>query len=246
MEIDVESLERATLDAVAPDSVESIKGWLLPFDTTTIGRAISAVPLQHDNLDPVAIAEIESIYAHRGYKAQFRVADVVGLNRVHGALRQHGYTPQQATLTMVGGIRDWRQKCNNWTVQLTQKPSHEWMKVYLTEGFDPVDGANRVKALSRSVHMVYASICDQVSPIAAGAASFSQDWAGLHGLRTAEHRRNKGCARALIAALGESVVERGMNRCYLQVEETNTPAIFLYSRLGFQTAWRYHYWRKQS
>jgi hypothetical protein len=47
MEIDIESLERATLDAVAPETVESLPGWLFPIDRTTIGRAISAVPLRH-------------------------------------------------------------------------------------------------------------------------------------------------------------------------------------------------------
>jgi hypothetical protein len=41
MEIDIESLERATLDAVAPATVESPAGRLLPFDETTIGRATS-------------------------------------------------------------------------------------------------------------------------------------------------------------------------------------------------------------
>jgi ribosomal protein S18 acetylase RimI-like enzyme len=242
----IEFLERATLDAVAPATIESFAGWLLPFDSTTIGRAISAVPLHHDSTNLASIEEIESLYTQRGYKAQFRVADVFGLNGVHMALRNRGYTPQQPTLTMVGCVGDWPQSSSAWPVQLTPQASEEWKSVYLSEGFDPVDGANRVRALSRSNYLVFAHISDDAGPIAAGTASFSHGWVGLHGLRTSGRLRNKGCASAIIAKLGEVAIARAMDQCYLQVEEANAPAIFLYHRLGFQSSWRYHYWRKQT
>jgi ribosomal protein S18 acetylase RimI-like enzyme len=134
----------------------------------------------------------------------------------------------------------------DWPVQLTLQASEEWRAVYLTEGFDPVDGANRVRALSRSNYLVFAHISDEEGPIAAGTASFSHGWVGIHGLRTVSRLRNKGCARAIIAKLGEVATTRGMDQCYLQVEETNAPAISLYCRLGFLSTWRYHYWRKQT
>jgi ribosomal protein S18 acetylase RimI-like enzyme len=245
MEIDIESLERATLDAVAPATVESLAGWLLPFDTTTIGRAISAVPLGHDHVGPASIAEVELRYIQRDYQAQFRVADVAGLRRTQDALREHGYSPQQPTLTMVGAVGGWAQARTNWAPQLTQQASDEWKAVYLSEGFDALDGANRIRALSRSTCLVYAHISNDSGPIAAGTASFSQGWAGLHGLRTIPNMRCKGCAQAIIAALGKVAVSEGFDRCFLQVEEDNASAIKLYSQLGFQTAWRYHYWRKQ-
>jgi GNAT superfamily N-acetyltransferase len=245
MKIDIVSLERATLDAVAPATVESLAGWLLPIDDTTIGRATSAVPIRHDRADPAAIAAIEIQYAQRGYTAQFRVADVVGLNPVHSELRQRGYTPQQPTLTMVGHVDRWHKTDTDWVVELTQNASKAWESVYLSEDFDPLDGANRVRALSRSSCLVYAHICDESGPIAAGTASFSQGWIGLHGLRTAAQVRGKGCASAIISAVGELVTSKRIGRCFLQVEEKNMPAIHLYRRLGFQTAWCYHYWRKQ-
>jgi GNAT superfamily N-acetyltransferase len=246
MKIDIESLERATLDAMAPAAVESIAGWLLPFDTTTIGRAISAVPLRHDHADPASIGEIESLYAQRGYRAQFRVADVAGLEPVQQVLREFGYIPQQPTLTMVGNAADWSQASTDWPVQLTQQASEEWKAVYLSEGFDPVEGTNRIRALSRSTCLLYAHISVDSRPIAAGIASFSQGWAGLHGIRTIANMRGKGCARTIVAALGKIALSKGIERCYLQVEEDNAPAIQLYNRLGFKQAWLYHYWRKQA
>ena len=104
MEIDIESLERATLDAVAPTNVTPFAGWLVPFNRTTIGRAISAVPLSHEHVDPSSILEIESQYAQHGYRAMFRVADLAGLSNVHKALRERGYAPHQPTLTALASL----------------------------------------------------------------------------------------------------------------------------------------------
>jgi GNAT superfamily N-acetyltransferase len=91
---------------------------------------------------------------------------------------------------------------------------------------------------------MYAHLIDDSGPIAAGTASLSQGWLGLHGFRTVARMRRKGCARALIAELGRVALSKSIERCFLQVEEENAPAIQLYTNLGFQTAWRYHYWRK--
>lgn len=250
MEIDIESLERATLEAVVPAVVETLPGWLIPMDRSTVGRAVSAVPLRHALLDPAAVPLIECRYTLRGLQAQFRVADVIGLANLHHALMEQGYTPQQPTLTLVGNVRDWPCARHDVSLHISKLATDHWKSVYLSPEFDPVDGANRVLALSRSSSMVYASLCNASDSVcsdalAAGTASFSHGWASLHGLRTLERARRKGYARALIAALGKEAAARGLDRCFLQVEEGNTPAIDLYRQIGFQTAWRYHYWRKK-
>lgn len=243
MKSDIESLERATLDAVAPSALETLPGWLLPFDTTTVGRAISAVPIRHNRTDPALIAEIESRYKARGSKVQFRIADVAGMQEVCHLLSGRGYMPQQPTLTMIGNVNDWPQVTQDLDLHLSAQPAPEWGSVYLSEDFDPADGANRVRALSRSKCLIYAWLCDASGPIAAGTASFSHGWASLHGLRTMARVRGEGCASTLIAALGKEALKRNIQRCFLQVEEDNAAAIRLYSRSGFRTAWRYHYWR---
>jgi ribosomal protein S18 acetylase RimI-like enzyme len=244
MHIEIESLEKATLDAVAPEAVEFLPYWALPFDSTTVGRAISAVPLRHNAAEPGDITLIESRYVSKGLEPRFRVADVPGLNGLHEVLRSRGYTAHQPTLTMVSDIRGWPQTTTAWMVLQDDKPSAGWQSVYLADDFDPMDGANRLKALSRSRFLQYGWIEDSAGAVAAGTASFSQGWMSLHGLRTLKRVRGQGAAFALILAFGKQARLRNVERCFLQVEEGNTNAIALYSRLGFQTTWRYHYWRK--
>lgn len=250
-EHDIETLERATLDAVAPPAIEEIDGWLLPFDKSTIGRAKSAVPLRHQH--PHSAGEtallldaIEARYAAHGLPAAFRVADVPGLALVHTALAHRGYQAQQPTLVQTGTTLRLRHTCRGTPAQVSHSPHATWSGVYLAEGFDPVDGAHRVQALSRSPHVVYASVVEADLPLAAGTAAFSQGWASVHGMRTVQSGRGRGLAGRVLAGLADAALARGLERVFLQVEEGNTAALALYQRVGFATAWRYHYWRHPS
>lgn len=241
---DIANIERATLDAVAPPAVEEIDHWLLPLDNSTIGRAKSAVPLRHHQLDAAQVATIEALYAARGLQAAFRVADVPALANIHAQLHQHGYRADQPTLVQVGTVRQMRQICQTVPADVSTTPTAAWSAVYLSDGFDPVDGAHRIQALSRSPHVVYASVQEDGQAVAAGTASLSQGWASIHGMRTAANCRGRGLAARVLAGLADAATAQGLERVFLQVEEDNRSALALYGRAGFSTVWRYHYWRR--
>ncbi|MBI2749812.1 MAG: GNAT family N-acetyltransferase [Burkholderiales bacterium] len=240
----IASLERATLDAVAPPAVQAIEGWLLPFDTSTIGRAKSAVPVRHHDITPAQIGTIESLYADRGLHAAFRLADVPGLRDLQTELTRLGYQAQQPTLVQVGNVAAMRAICKGAPARVAERPSPAWSAVYVAEGFDPVDGAHRVQALSRSAHVVYAHVEENGQSVAAGTAALSQGWASIHGMRTVPKHRGQGLAARILGGLANTATQRGLERVFLQVEEGNTAALALYARAGFATAWRYHYWRR--
>ncbi|MDO8287378.1 MAG: GNAT family N-acetyltransferase [Rhodoferax sp.] len=241
---DIASLERATLDAVAPPSTQEMEGWLLPFDNSTIGRAKSAVPLRHNRINDQDIATIEAQYAERGLPAAYRVADVTGLESVQAELARRGYQAQQPTLVQIGTVQAMRALCRDLPARVSSNPEAAWSSVYLAEGFDPVDGAHRVQALSRSPHIVYACVEEDGQSVAAGTAAFSQGWCSIHGMRTLPAQRGRGLATRVLAGLADAATGRALERVFLQVEEGNASALALYGRAGFVTAWRYHYWRK--
>ncbi len=240
---DIESLERATLDAVAPPAVEELDGWLLPFDRSTIGRAISAVPLCHDG-GPVSVVQaMQARYEAHGLRAAFRVADVPGLAAVRTEMARLGYRPQQATLVQIGSAARMRAVCQAAPAVVSTTPDDAWAAPFLTAGFDPVDGANRIQALRRAQNAVYATVCEGDQTLACGTAAFGFGWASIHGMRTVAQRRGQGLAARVLAGLADAALARGLERVFLQVEAENTAALSLYRRAGFVTAWRYHYWR---
>lgn len=240
---DIEAIERATLQAVAPQVVETLPGWLLPMDPGTVGRARSAVPLHHDTPDIALLEPILARYAAMGFVPALRLPEAPAFADWHSALRERGFVHQQPTLTQMGRVADLLAACAEPPGELAETPDADWMAMFLGEGFDPVDGANRARALSRAPDMGYASLRENGQTLACGAASFSHGWLGVHGMRTAAAQRGRGLAGRLLRAMAQAAAERGIENVFLQVDGSNAAALALYRRAGFTTAWSYAYWR---
>jgi ribosomal protein S18 acetylase RimI-like enzyme len=248
---DVEAIERATVATVAPEATDEIDGWLLAFDRGAIGRAKCAVPLRHARYPPSAIAEIEGRYAARGYPPMFRLPDIADFESFVDALRAGGYRDDRHSLVQIAGSADVRRLVADPQVSLAARPDDAWGEVFLGEGFDPVEGASRVKSLSRAPDALYASIADSTrsgiglaKAMAVGAVSFAHGWASIHAMRTALAHRRQGLAGRILSALAQAAIDRGYDRIFLQVEENNAGAQSLYARAGFENMWRYAYWQR--
>ncbi|MGI9133676.1 MAG: GNAT family N-acetyltransferase [Rhodoferax sp.] len=241
---DIESLERATLDAVAPPQVAELDGWLLPMDSGSIGRAKSAVPMRHHGTLAAAVPQIIAHYQQHGLEPAFRVADLATLAELHTVLHAQGLRPAQPTLVQVGSASAVLRVPHPQPAAVFGRAQTEWSAVYLAPGFDPVDGAHRIQVLSRSRSMVYAALACDATPAAAGAAALSHGWISIHGMRTVPHQRGRGLALRILQGLARYGQAQGLERMFLQVEEDNAAALSLYQRVGFTSAWRYHYWRR--
>ena len=241
---DIEAIERATLAAVSPPAVEQFGDWLLPFDSGSIGRAKSAVPLRHEHCESSVVDAIEARYRSRGLAAAFRVPDNEKLEAVRDELVRRDYHIEQPTVVHIGRCEAMLRVSGETPADVAASPDEAWASVFVGEGFDPVDGAYRVKALSRSTDALYAGVRDAGRTVAVGVAAFGYGWASVHGMRTNFAQRGKGFAGRVLIALAQAALDRGIARVFLQVEENNAPAISLYRRAGFEPAWRYVYWRK--
>lgn len=237
---EVEALERATVEAVAPPEVLEIDGWLVPFDDGTIGRAKSAAPLSHSP-SFAALDRIVAAYRERGLPPAFRIADTEALEPARQALAGHGLAPGQPTLVKIGEVGALAASAPG-GAELLAAPDDGWRAVFVGEGFDPADGAHRVAVLCRSPGAVYAAMREDGRTLAVGVASFGHGWGGVHGMRTAPQARGRGYASRILASLGQEMQRRGCERVFLQVEEGN-PARRIYRKAGLRPAWRYHYWR---
>jgi ribosomal protein S18 acetylase RimI-like enzyme len=240
---DVESIERATLDAVCPAEVHEFPGWLLPYDPLPVGRAQSAVPLAHTPLSVPELRQIEAHYQQNGRDTVFRLPEGLISAEAASALHTMGYTGAHGVLVQVAELAGLLRLAPLDAATLSAAPSAQWASVYTADGFDPVDGAHRVQLLSRSRHVVYAHVSEGGQALAAGTGSISQGWLSIHGMRTAPSAQGRGLAGRILATLAAHAAAQGVHRVFLQVEDDNTVAQGLYRKAGFVTAWQYHYWR---
>ncbi|MDB5932547.1 MAG: acetyltransferase family protein [Polaromonas sp.] len=238
-----QAIERATLAAVCPATLEEIPGWLLALDQGTVGRAHSAVPLLHGAPDIAALAAIELRYRAHGLSPVFRLPVLANFERFRAALRQRGYAPAQPTQVLVGTASAMLGQFSGAGVTLAAAPDAAWASVFLGEGFDPQDGASRVRLLGQAKDAVFASVRLEGAVVAAGVGCFSHGWASVHGMRTALAHRGQGRAGSILGALAAQAQARRIDPVFLQVDAANGPARSLYRRAGFTTAWTYEYWR---
>lgn len=243
---DVEAIERATLAAVPPQTLEEEGGWLLAFDDGTVGRAHSAVPLRHEAPAPGTLARIERRYRARGHEPGLRLPRLPCFDPLRQELAQAGWCGSQPTLTQTGTTKALARIApapGPGEVVLDTRPDDRWAAVFLGTAFDPVDGASRLAILRRSRETVFAQRLVGGVVVAVGAACLAHGWVGLHAMRTAPGQRRNGFARDVLAAFGHEGRRRGVVRAFLQVEEVNTGARALYERACFSAAWAYEYWR---
>ena len=241
---DIEAIERATLAAVAPEGLEEMPGWLLPFDSGTVGRAKSAVPLSHAAPDPQALQEIAARYAAHGLPAVFRIPSTATFDAFGALLARSGYANAKPTEVHTAQTAVVQRVAGGPAADIAPRPDAGWAEVFLGQGFDPADGASRVRTLSRAPGSLFASVREDGRTVAAGAAAFAHGWASVHGMRTDQAFRGRGLAARILASLAAAAAAKGYARMFLQVEAQNAAARSLYRRAGFAPAWTYTYWRK--
>jgi ribosomal protein S18 acetylase RimI-like enzyme len=238
----VEAIERATLHAVSPEAQTELAGWILPFDPGTVGRARSAVPLAHAAPELAVLRDIEAAYVSRAFPVMLRIPLLPAFERLRHHLAGAGYREHTTTEVQVADAASVRAVSEGVPAQVLTVPTDAWASVFLGEGFDPVDGASRVRKLGQAEGSVFATLLQDERPVAAGAAAFSHGWASIHGMRTAQDRRGRGLAGQVLATLAAAAIARGYEAIFLQVAANNASAQALYRRAGFSRAWAYSYW----
>jgi GNAT superfamily N-acetyltransferase len=240
---DLETLERATVEAVAPWRLHALDGWLAPVDPGPIGRARSAVPLRHDaRLAPETLDRIEALYRAGDVAPGFRMADAPGLEPAREALATRGYAPVQPTLFLVGGTAG-LLALTSAPAEVADAPDAAWAAAFGGEGFDPADAERRLANYRRSAASVFAAVREGGEVLAVGVGAFGRGWVSVQAMRTTASRRGEGLAGRVLAAIGLAAEARGYHRVCLQVEEPNVAARALYGRAGLRAVWRYRYWR---
>ena len=97
----------------------------------------------------------------------------------------------------------------------------------------------RLRATPLMTHAVLATSDGRTQ--GAGQVVLDDGLAGIYDVVTAEDARGQGIGTRIVARLLVWAWEHGAAHAYLQVDSANAPALAVYRKFGFATAYEYHY-----
>ena len=242
--VDPIRIEEAGLNALQTQLQLFFDGWLLRVSPGKAKRGRSVNPHFGSSL-PLAtkIDRCEAVYAARGLPALFRMTPFAQPAALEGVLDRRGYVGFDSTLVQVMSLARIPDVARRADVELVAPPIAEFVDaVGAMRDSPPAQRAAHLERLActpLAMRAVIARIDGRT--VAAGQAAIDGDLAGLYDMMTVEDLRGNGLATMIVDALLAWAAARRVTHAFLQVNDDNAPALAVYRRFGFVTAYAYHY-----
>lgn len=244
----VRRLEAAGFRAWPAETVEYEGSWqkrLTPGHATR--RANCLVPLDPgDTRDIVErIAAVEAWYAAAGVPMVVKETPLSPRPLIDW-LGKNGWSHEGEVSVQTVALAEYAQ-----TAGLDMIPSHDVARFVdacvAVEGGKSRTPRDAMERLFRAVQpetgmFILGETSDQ--PKAVAFCVHDGDMAGLQQVAVAPQERRQGLGRQITVAALKWARLRGAVTGWLQVEASNSPALALYSDLGFREIYRYRYWRR--
>ena len=218
-------------------------GWLLGYRRGPSKRLRSVNPYYRSTLPlEEKVAYCTAFYEARGLPATFRIVPFSEPDTLDDWLEDHGWKLFDRSLVLRADLAQVRDhSLPDGAVELIAPPAWEPLVAELLAiGAEALPGYVEGATL-HPLPQVGAVIRREGEVVACGLARLEDDRAGLFAIHTAEAWRGRGLGRSIVAALLAEARRRGAAEAYLQVRDGNAPALALYDRFGFATAYAYWY-----
>jgi len=221
---------------------EYYDGWLLRYSNGYTARANSVNMIYPSALElENKVGECERRYAARGQKTIFKITDLCD-ERLDAMLEQRGYsvvTPTDLmTMELTGRSFD---RCD---CIITDHADRDWLQAFFSlESYTDPTVCDTAKRMLSMIHSTarYCRIELEGESVACASAVIERGYMVLLNVIVDEKHRGKGRGRKLCEALLAEALSLGAHTAYLQVIQSNRPAVSLYERLGYKREYSYWY-----
>jgi len=242
--VDPIRIEEAGLNALQTAQQLFYDGWLLRVSPGKAKRARSVNPHFGSSLPIDAkIDHCERVYRERALPVLFRMTPFARPDALEAALAARGYVAFDTTLVQVRSLAEVSSLTLRTDVVLASPPIAEFVEA-VGELRGSTDGERaahleRLSSTPLAMHAIVASIDGRA--VAAGQAAIDRGLAGIYDMMTATAWRGRGLATLIAGALLAWAARQRATHAFLQVNDDNAPALAVYRRFGFATAYTYHY-----
>jgi ribosomal protein S18 acetylase RimI-like enzyme len=241
--LEARRLEERALNASGAFQSLLYDGWLLGYRAGPTKRLRCVNPLYPSTL-PLAekVAYCVGFYAGARLPAIFRLLPFSEPPALDDWLEANGWRAFDRTRVLRVALADAsRAPAADATVEVVEPPQWEIQVADLLEIDPPALPYFVERAASYPLPHAGAVIRRGGEVVACGLLKLEGAHAGLFAVHTARPWRRRGLGRAVVAALLAEARRRGASDAYLQVTEDNAPALAMYARFGFTTAYSYWY-----
>lgn len=240
----VRRIEELSLNALPALEHIYYDGWELRFSNGYPRRA-NSIQMLYPSLLPLEekITFCQAQYDARGLITVFKLtpASPDGLG---AALRARGYVEDAVTSVQMLDLSGYQSSVESTTeVLIERQMTDSWFTefAHLNEN-NPVRAATTRIVLERlAVESAFIRLRLDGETVALGRAALDQGWVAPYEIATDPRFRQRGYGFQLMQSILRWGIENGAHSAYLQVMVHNTPAVRLYSKLGFREQYRYWY-----
>ncbi len=239
---DMLALDRLAAAAWPPRVQENLDGWALRYSDGVSRRANSVAPWPlSDNARPMEamLFTAQTFYEEHGLPPRFQVSPAAAPDALDEILSANGYEIEApVTMHIADAAKIAADGATHTRVTVHDAAPDGWWDAYI-DGFDR--DASSIVANARDRALFAAATGPKGETVAIGLGVMAGGWLGIFGMWTQPAMRGGGLGSAILRGLAATAVDRGTIGLYLQVENHNTGARRLYSRLGFRPAYGYYY-----
>ena len=242
--VDPVRIEEAGLNALQTGQQLFYDGWLLRVSPGKAKRARSVNPHFGSSLPLDAkIDHCERVYRERALPVLFRMTPFALPGALEATLAGRGYVAFDPTLVQIRSLADVPSVTPRAGVVLASPPIAEFVEtvgeVRSSTARERAAHLERLSGTPLAMKAIVASIDGRA--VAAGQAAIDGGLAGIYDMMTATAWQGRGLATLIVEALLAWASRQRATHAFLQVNDDNMPALAVYRRFGFTTAYTYHY-----
>lgn len=237
-------LEEIAANAHAALNILQYDGWLMRFSNGITNRAnsVSVIYPSMRSLD-VKVPYCEKIYQKENLPCVFKLTEED--SELNEYLEGHGYKVVTPTDVMVLNLQD--KDFPKGTCVFSKEPAKEWLDALFA--FEEITDITRQETLCRIfsnvlVDTIYCTLTKDGEAVACASAAIEHGYMLLQNVVVSPRYRGQGFGQAVCESLIAQAKENGAHHTYLQVVKSNTAAVNLYLKLGYEKVYTYWYMKK--
>jgi ribosomal protein S18 acetylase RimI-like enzyme len=228
-------------------------GWIMRLSLGIHQRSNSVLPLYYVGSDlKKDISAVEIFYQNNSTKSRFQIAEYCAPVELDAVLDELGYQKVSPTLVMTITTEKLEQilsrfktTYDRWYFSLSDDTETWFHKVSEFGEFSEAKMKEKhqiIKNIKRQ--KMFFQCKSNTEIIAVTLCVIENETMGIFEVSVKPSERRKGVGQGLMIYILRWAVNNNIVHIYLQVEESNSAAISLYNKLGFETCYSYHYREK--